>query len=118
MHQEEEAAQQWKHKCEELKQELIKWKSKCALWEVEVNKLKQECSELAGKLNKFESTVELECYRAEATVRKQWEAREDRLVQQLKELQYQKQPKDVSVSASNSLISQQKSPQYSVSRYQ
>ena len=58
LHQEEEAAQQWKYKCEELKQELIKWKSKCALWEVEVNELKQECSELAGKLNKFESTVE------------------------------------------------------------
>ena len=80
--------------------------------------MKQECSELAGKLNKFESTVELECYRAEARVRKQWEAHEDRMVQQLKELQYQKQPKDVSVSASYSSTSQQKSPQCSVSHYQ
>ena len=43
----------------------------------------------------------MECYRAEARVRKQWEAREDRLAQQLKELQYQKQPKDVSCSVSH-----------------
>ena len=76
----DEAAQQWKNRCEGLNQELIKWKSQCAFWEVEVNKLKQECSELAGKLNKVEATIELECYRAEARVRKQWEAREDRLV--------------------------------------
>ena len=38
LHQEVEAAQQWKYKCEGLNQELIKWKSQCALWEVEVNK--------------------------------------------------------------------------------
>ena len=99
-----EAAQQWKYKCEGFNQELIKWKSQCALWEVEVNKLKQECCELAGKLNKVETTIELECYRAEARVRKQWEACEDRLVQQLKELQYQKQPKDVSVNVSYTFI--------------
>ena len=36
----------------------------------------------------------------------------------MKELQYQKQPKDASVSASNSLISQQKSLRCSVSHYQ
>ena len=84
LHQEEEVAQQWKYKCEGLNQELIKWKSQCALWEVKMNKLKQECSELAGKSNKVEATIELECYRAEARVRKQWEAHEDRLVQQLK----------------------------------
>ena len=83
-----------------------------------MNKLKQEYSELAGKLNKVETTIELECYRAEARVRKQWEAREDRLVQQIKELQYQKQPKDVSVNASYTLTGQQKSPQYSTSHYQ
>ena len=107
LHQEVEAAQQWKNRCEGLNQELIKWKSQCALREVEVNKLKQECSELAGKLNKVEATIELECYRAEARVRKQWEAHEDRLVQQLKELQYQKQPKDVSVNASYTLTGPQ-----------
>ena len=33
--------------------------------------------------------MELEYYRAEAKVRKQWEAREDRLVKQLAELQFQ-----------------------------
>ena len=118
LHQEGEAAQQWKYKCEGLNQELIKWKSQCALWEAEVNKLKQECSELAGKLSKVETTMELECYRAESRVRKQWEACEDRLVQQLKELQYQKQPKDVSVNASYTLTGLQKSPQYSTSHYQ
>ena len=80
--------------------------------------MKQECSESAGKLNKVETTTELECYRAEARVRKQWEAREDRLVQQLKELKYQKQPKDVSVNASYTLTGLQKSPQYSTSHYQ
>ena len=59
-----------------------------------VNRIPQgtfQCySELAGKLNKVEATIELECYRAEARVRKQWEAREDRLAQQLKELQLSK----------------------------
>jgi len=32
--------------------------------------------------------MELECFRAEAKVRKQYEAHEDRLVQQLEDLQY------------------------------
>ena len=53
LHQEGEAAQQWKYKFEGLNQEFIFWKSQCALWEAEVNKLKQERSELAGKLNKI-----------------------------------------------------------------
>ena len=80
--------------------------------------MKQECSELAGKLNKVETTIELKCYRVEARVKKQWEVREDRLVQQLKELQYQKLPKDVSVNPGYTLTGQQESPQYSASHYQ
>ena len=48
LHQEVEAAQQWKYKCEGLNQELIKWKSQCALWEVEENKLKPTKCSLAG----------------------------------------------------------------------
>ena len=51
-----------------------------------MSKLKEQCNELIVKLNKIEATLELECYRAEARVRKQCEAHEDRLVQQLKEL--------------------------------
>ena len=47
---------------------------------VDVSKLNEHCSDLRGKLTKVETTLELECYRAEAKVRQQWEAREERLV--------------------------------------
>ena len=129
--QEEAIVQQWKCKCEEFNREVTQWKSQCALLEVEMGKLKEECNELAEKLNKIEATLELECYRAEAKVRKQWEAREDRLVQQLQELQHQRRVQEENVLTSPKInqttknvstkppvIDQQKSPQYSASRYQ
>ena len=95
-----------------------------------MGKLKEQCNELAVKLSKIEATFELECYRAEARVRKQWEAHEDRLVQQLKELQHQrrvqeehitltpftevKQTKDILMNPSH--IDQRKSLQCSASQ--
>ena len=87
--QEEVSVQQWKDKCEEFGCEVTKWKSQCVILEMEVGKLKEQCQELAGKLESVKVTMELECYRAEAKVRKQYEAREGRLVQQLEGLQHQ-----------------------------
>ena len=86
--QEEANIKQWKSKCEEFNQEITKWKSQCGMLESEKGKLKEQCAQLAGKLERVGSTIELECYRAEAKVRRQWEACEDRLVQQLQELQH------------------------------
>ena len=40
---------------------------------------KEQCKEIAGKLESVEATMELECFRAEAKVRKQCKAREDHL---------------------------------------
>ena len=51
--------------------------------------MKQQNNELEQKIIQVEAGIELECYRAESRVRKQWEAREERLVQQLVELQHQ-----------------------------
>ena len=86
--QEEVNVKQWKSKCEEFNQKITKWKSQCVMLESEKSNLREQRAELAGKLERVGSTIELECYRAEAKVRRQWEAREDRLVQQLHELQH------------------------------
>jgi len=55
-----------------------------------VSKLKDKSNELAEELNKMETNFELECYRAGAKVRKQCEAHEEQLLQQLNELQHQR----------------------------
>ena len=83
------SVQQWKDKCEEFGCEVTKWKSQCVILEMEVGKLKEQCQESAGKLESVKVKMELECYRAEAKVRKQYEACEGRLFQQLEELQHQ-----------------------------
>ena len=46
-------------------------------------------------MNQVEASLELECYRVEARVQKQWEAHKERLVQQLVELQHQMKEKGV-----------------------
>ena len=51
--------------------------------------MKQQNSELEQKIIQVEASLELKYYRAEAKVQKQWEAREERLVQQLIKLQHQ-----------------------------
>ena len=55
-----------------------------------MSKLKDKTNELVEKLNKMKTNFELECYRAEAKVRRQCEVREERLLQQLNELQHQR----------------------------
>ena len=83
----------WKSKCEQLEKNLVcleSWKIKCSDLERELNALegwKSKCAELQLKVNQIENNLELECFRAVAKERKQWEAREQRLVQQLQELQ-------------------------------
>ena len=65
------------------------------LIEVELNRVKQQNNELEQKVIQVEASLELKCYRAEAKVQKHWEAREERLVQQLVELQHQVKGKGV-----------------------
>ena len=62
------------------KQEVECWKCKCKELEVELSKVKQQNNELKQKVTQVEASLELKCYRAEAKVQKQWEAREERLV--------------------------------------
>ena len=63
------------------------WKTRSKLLEKELNKLQKLNGELERKVLLAEDKLELECYRAEAKVRRQWEACEGRLVEQLAELQ-------------------------------
>ena len=70
-------------------------KCKCEELKVELNRVKQQNNELEQKVIQVEASLELKCYRAEAKVQKQWEAREERLVQQLVELQHQVKGKGV-----------------------
>ena len=85
----------WKSKCEQLEKNLVcleSWKIKCSDLERELNALegwKSKCAELQLKVNQIENNMELECFRAVTKERKQWEACEQRLVQQLQELQQQ-----------------------------
>ena len=71
------------------------WKCKCKELEVELSKVKQQNNELEQKVTQVEASLELKYNRAEAKVQKHWEAREERLVQQLVELQHQVKEKGV-----------------------
>ena len=82
--------EQWKYKCQEMEKQLNSvshWKTRSELLEKELNKLQKLNGELERKVLLAEDKLELECYRAEAKVRRQWEACEGRLVEQLAELQ-------------------------------
>ena len=98
---------QLRSKCEQLEKSLESWRAKCNGLEKELNALRHsrthyeklekdladlegwkcKCAELQQKVTQIESNAELECFRAVAKERKQWEACEERLVQQLRELQ-------------------------------
>ena len=71
------------------------WKCKYEKLEVELSRVKQQNNELEQKMIQVEAGLELECYRAESRVQKQWEAHEGRLVQQLVELQHQVKVQEV-----------------------
>ena len=73
---------------------LVHWKSRGGLLEKEINKLQQLNGELEKKIVLVENNLELECFRAEAKERKQWEACEGRLVEYVAELQHQLKNKD------------------------
>ena len=83
----------WKIKCSDLERDLNTLehlRAHCEKLEKELTNLegwKSKCAELQLKVNQIENNLELACFRAVAKERKQWEAREQRLVQQLKELQ-------------------------------
>jgi len=77
LHLEQVSVQQWKTKCKKWNHEMDRWKSQCTLLEIEVSKLKEKSNELAEKLNKMETNFELECYRAEAKIRKHCKACEE-----------------------------------------
>ena len=92
--------EQWECKCQELEKELsslVHWKSRSGLLEKEINKLQQLNGELEKKISLVENNLELECFRAEAKERKQWEAREGRLVEYVAELQCQLKNKETGV---------------------
>ena len=56
------------------------WKCKYEKLKVELNRVKQQNNELEQKIIQVEAGLELECYRAESRVQKQWEAHEGRLL--------------------------------------
>ena len=55
---------------------------------IDESKLNEQCSDLTGELTQVKTILGLECYRAEVIVQQQWEAHEERLVEQLNELQW------------------------------
>jgi len=65
------------------------WKARSELFEKEIDRLQKLNGELEKKIVLTENNLELECFRAEARVRGQWEAREGRLVEHVAELQRQ-----------------------------
>ena len=69
-----------KQACEDLQAELAETQERC-------HKLDQACCEVQAQLQRERQEAELECLRAVETERGKWEAREERLVQQLRELQ-------------------------------
>ena len=96
--------EQLRSECEQLEKGLESWKVKYDKLEKELNALrthsgnlekhlanleewKHKCTELQLKVTDIENNAELECFRAMARKRKQWEACEERLVQQLRLLQ-------------------------------
>ena len=95
-----------KGECEQLEKGLESWKVKYNELEKELNALrtnrgylekdladlegwKHECTELQLKVTNIKNNAELECFRAVARERKQWEAQ---LVQQLRQSQQQNAP--------------------------
>ena len=100
---------QLQSKCKQLEGDLDSWKVKYNTLEEEVNALaylkiyceklekdieswRFKCEDLQQRVTQLESNMELECFRATDRERKQWESREERLVQQLRELQQQLAP--------------------------
>ena len=100
---------QLQSKCKQLEGDLDSWKIKCNTLEKEVNALaylkiyseklekdieswRLKCVDLQQRVTQLENSMELECFRAVDRERKQWESREERLVQQLRELQQQLAP--------------------------
>ena len=101
--------EQLKSECEQLEKDLESWKVKYNELEKELNDLRTHCgnlekdladfegwkrerTELQLKVTNIENNLELECFRAVARERKQWEACEERLVQQLRQSQQQNAP--------------------------
>ena len=85
----------WKVKCNELEKELNASRVYCDKLEKDLADLegwKYKCTELQLRLTRIENNMELECFRAVAKERKQWENCEERLAQQLKELQQHSVP--------------------------
>ena len=100
---------QLQSKCKQLEGDLDSWKINCNTLEKEVNALaylkiyseklekdieswRLKCVDLQQRVTQLENSMELECFRAVDRERKQWESREERLVQQLSELQQQLAP--------------------------
>ena len=82
----------WKVKYNELEKELNALRTHCGNLVKDLADLegwKHECTELQLKVINIENRAELVCFRAVARERKQWEACEERLVQQLRQLQQQ-----------------------------
>ena len=100
---------QLQSKCKQLEGDLDSWKINCNTLEKEVNALaylkiyseklekdieswRLKCVDLQQRVTQLENSMESECFRAVDRERKQWESREERLVQQLSELQQQLAP--------------------------
>ena len=83
----EKGLESWKVKYNELEKELNALRTHCGNLEKDLADLegwKREYTELQLKVTDIENNAELECFRAMARERKQWEACEERLVQQLR----------------------------------
>jgi len=77
---------------QEMEKELrcaTHWKARSELFEKEIDRLQKLNGELEKKIVLTENNLELECFRAEARVRGQWEACEGRVVEHVAELQCQ-----------------------------
>ena len=88
----EKSLESWKVKYNELEKDLNTLKAYCTKLEKDLADLegwKYKCTELQLRVTQIERNMELECFRAVAKERTQWENREERLVQQLRELQLQ-----------------------------
>ena len=88
----EKGLESWKEKYNELEKELNALSTHCGNLVKDLADLegwKHECTELQLKVTNIENKAELLCFRAVTRERKQWEACEERLVQQLRQLQQQ-----------------------------
>ena len=82
----------WKIKCNTLVNALAYLKIYCEKLEKDIESWRLKCVDFQHRVTQLESSMELECFRAVDRERKQWESREERLVQQLRELQQQLAP--------------------------